>query len=87
MLRTDFKLFGHIGHDEWLADGLPTFDRQRLIGVGAFDKAGGDKVLPRHFLHGTEHGLIADPAPPQRKLEFHVLDVVSGWLYGQVRLA
>jgi hypothetical protein len=31
--------------------------------------------------------LIADPAPPQRKLEFHVLDVVSGWLYGQVRLA
>src|SRR6202040_1374256 len=87
MVGADFKPFGHIGHDEGLTDRLSTFDRQGLIGISAFDEARSDKFLPRHFLHGAKHGLIADPAPAQRKLEFHALDVVSGWLYGHGRLA
>jgi hypothetical protein len=87
MLRTDFELFGHIGHDEGLTDRLPTLDRQRLIGVGALDEAGSDKIFPRHFFHGAQHGLIADAAPAQRKLKLHALNVVSGWLRGHGRLA
>ena len=35
VLRLDFKLFGHIGDDVRLADGLPAGDRQRLVGIGA----------------------------------------------------
>jgi hypothetical protein len=87
MLRADLELFGHIGDNEGLTDCLPALDRQRLVGIGVLDEAGGDKILPRHFLHGAKHGLIADPAPAQRKLEFHALNVVSGWLCGHCCLA
>ena len=53
----------------------------------AFDETRADKILPRHFLHGTKHALIADPAPAQRQLKFHALDIVGGWLHDHNCLA
>ena len=33
------------------------------VGVGSISRL--DEGLARHFLHGPQHGLIADPASPQ----------------------
>jgi hypothetical protein len=82
MFRTDLKLLGHIGNHERLADCLPAGNRQRLVGIGDLRKIGSDEVLARHFLHGAQDGLIADPSPAQRELKLHTLDVIGCWIGG-----
>src|SRR5437588_8441480 len=81
MLRADFKLLRHIGHDKRLTDGLATVDRQRLVGIGAVGEAAGNKSLPRHLLHRAKHSLIADATAAQRKLKLHTFHII-GWRAG-----
>ena len=85
MLRFDFELFGHIGDDKGLTDGLPTGDRQRLVGIGALGEARSDKIFARHLVHGAQHGLVADAPPAQRELKLHAFDVVGCWDCGHGR--
>src|SRR4030081_1205261 len=77
------QLFGHIGHEIGLADGLAAGDRQRLIGIGAVGEGIVDEMLARHLVHGAQHRRIGDPALAQRKQELHAADVVvAGQLLG-----
>jgi CheY-like chemotaxis protein len=87
ILRTDFQLLGHVGDDKRLTDRLSASDRQGLVGVGGLDETRRDEIFPRHFLHRAKHRLVADPAPSQRKLKFHALDVVDSWFCGHGYLA
>ena len=75
MPRLDIELFGHVGDDIGLADGLAAGDRQRLIGIGVLGEARGDKIFARHFVHRAQHRLIADAAPAQRQLKLHAFNV------------
>jgi hypothetical protein len=36
-----------------------------------------DEMLARHLVHGSQHGLIDDPAAAQRQQEFHALDALG----------
>ncbi len=66
------QLFGHVGHHERLADGLPAGDAERAVapGIGAVRRL--HEHVARNFFHGAQHGLIADPAPPQVELKHHL---------------
>ncbi len=72
MMRPQRQLLGHIGHHIGLADGLPAVDRQRVVGIGALGEFRFDELPARHLVHGPQHRLVADAAPPQRQQEFHV---------------
>ena len=87
MMRPQRQLLGHIGDHVRLADGLPARDRQRLVGIGGFDKAGFDEIGARHLLHRPQHRLVADAAPAQRQQELHTADIASALLaHGQYPL-
>ena len=72
-MRAQGQLLGHIGDDVRLADGLPTVDRQRLVGIGALDEFRLDELPARHLVHGAQHRLVADAAAAQRQQEFHMV--------------
>ena len=87
-MRPQHQLLGHIGDHVRLADGLAAGYRQRLIGIGGFDKARFDELGARHLLHRPQHRLVADAAPAQRQQELHTADVASALLaHGQNPLA
>ena len=80
------QLFGHVGHHEGLADGLPAGDGQRTVTIGVGTIGLGDKGLARHVLHGAQHALVADAPPPQRELKHHLFrGAVLGSHLGLVR--
>ena len=76
MVRTQTKLFGHVGHHIGLADGLPAGNRQRLVGVGDFRKVCVDEMFARHLIHSPQYRLLGNATPTQREQEFHVVVVL-----------
>jgi hypothetical protein len=66
------QLLGHVGHHEGLADGLAAGDAERAVAVGILAIGLIHERLARHLFHGAQHGLIADPAPPQAELKHHL---------------
>jgi hypothetical protein len=45
-----------------------------MVAIGNVKAIRRDKMLARHFVHGTQYGLVTDPAPAERKHEFHASD-------------
>ena len=72
VLLLQMQLLGHVGDHEGLADGLPAGDAERAVavGIGAIGRL--DESLARNLLHGAQHRLVADPAPPQGELKHHL---------------
>jgi hypothetical protein len=79
MMLLQLQLLGHVGHHEGLADGLAAGDAEGAVavGVGAIGRLHED--VARNRLHGAQHRLIADPAPPQVELKHHLFRwILSG---------
>src|SRR6185437_6550549 len=57
---------------EGLADGLAAGDAERAVAIGVSAVGRLDEIFARDFLHGAQHGLIADPAPAQVELKHHL---------------
>src|SRR3954453_16426160 len=76
------QLLGHVGNHEGLADGLAAGDPERAVAVSIFTVGGLHERLARDLLHGAQHRLVADPAPPQAELKHHLFRRI--WRYGHV---
>ena len=82
VLLLQLQLLGHVGHHEGLADGLPAGDAERAVAVGVGAVGRLHEGLARNLLHGPQHGLVADPAPPQVELKHHLFRrILSRWAW------
>src|SRR3954453_13721354 len=72
VMLSQLQLLRHVGDYERLADGLPAINAERTIPVGVTAIGRLDERLARDLLHGAQHRLIADTAPPQGKLKHHL---------------
>ena len=80
VMLLQLQLLGHVGHHERLADGLPAGDAERAVAVGVGAVGRLDEHLARDLLHGAQHRLIADPAPPQVELKHHLFRrILAAW--------
>src|SRR5712671_337935 len=78
------QLLGHVGDHEGLADSLAAGDPERAVPVRIAPVDGLDERLARDLLHGAQHRLVTDPAPPQAQLKHHLFRRI--WSYGHVTL-